>query len=334
MAKTFVYIGNMRAGTQLAAKLVEAGFEAAPEVESADFVVTYLLQQADQEDAYFGTDGIIARANPGTVIVDLSPTTPTFARELSAMAAVNDMHMVEAPLVVHDVTLANAFSQPGNLALFVGGDSADITAATPLLGALSVEQTHCGATGQASMARCAASLMRASQALSLAESRALLQYMPDARPDALGRALAVCEAPSWLEALVKAIDQKAFDGVYTVEMAYGEVASAIDAAEDVSLVAPHAETIEYLLEMMMMVGGADMALAALGLLYVDEESSRAYGLDWTRAEAMYGQMFDDGHHHHDHHHAHDDGIYEDLEGFDDFGMGYDGKDGFGGYSAN
>lgn len=36
-------------------------------------------------------------AAPGTVLVDLSAATPNFAREINAVACVNDLVMVEAP---------------------------------------------------------------------------------------------------------------------------------------------------------------------------------------------------------------------------------------------
>ena len=356
MAQKFVYIGNMRAGTQIASRVVEAGFEPATEVESADMVVTYIPSTGNQEDAYFGTDGIIARANPGTIIVDLSPTSPTFAREISAMAAVNDMHLVEAPLVLHDITSSTAFGQPGNISLFVGGDSADVAAAQPLLDAISSEQIHCGAAGQGQMARCAASLMRISQLLSLVEAHMLVRATSDARPDCFGNAIKALNPPDWLRALASAVESHDYEGAYTVEMAFGDLSSAINAAEDAGLAIPHSEAAEYLLDMLDLVGGADMGIASVALIYMDEQTSAKFGIDWSRVDSMYGAMGHEGHDHdHDHDHGHhhgydDDDYYEDdyyddydgpngMNGFDDGsafggGMGFDGKGRFGGYSAN
>ena len=63
--------------------------------------------------------------------------------------------------------------------------------------------------------------------------------------------------------------------------------------------------------------------AALSLLYRDEQASADNGLDWTRAEGMFGESDDAHGHDHD-----EDG----FGGYDDDAFGYAG--GFGGYSAN
>ena len=324
MAQTFVYIGNLRAGAQLSQKLVEAGMQAASEIESADVVVTYLCSIADQEDAFFGTDGIVARANPGTCLVDLSPTTPLFARELHAMAAVNGLHMVEAPLLVHDVTLRRAFSQAGNLSLLVSGESGDIEAASQVLRAISADQQHFGAVGEAQAARCAFTVTRIGQVLALAEAQALAGMVEGGREDALERVLDLCDAQPWVKSLAHALRTRTFDGSYTVEMACGEIESALEAAQDIELYLPHAEAAEYLLEMLEVIGGADMPIALVALLYAEESVAASHGLDWSRAEHLIDQ--------HDHHH-HGDGVHH----HDDDGDGLDfldEDDYFGDYSAN
>ena len=291
--QSFIYMGNMRAGTQLANKLIDAGFQAATEIESADYVLTYLPLNRDQEDVYFGTDGIIARANPGTVVVDLSPTTPTFARELYTMAAVNDIHMVEAPLIVSDLTLPDAFSKPGNLTLFVAGESADVTAASVLLDALSPNQQLCGTAGKGQLARCVATLTRISQAIAFLEAYSLVNISPDGDFDLFLSTLDTLKTPEWLIRLVQAMHDCQFQGSYTVEMANGEVASALDASEEEGLRLPFVETSEALLNLLSEVNGRDMSLAALYLHYVSEEESERYGLDWSKVD----DYFDDIHDH-------------------------------------
>ena len=77
----------------------------------------------------------------------------------------------------------------------------------------------------------------------------------------------------------------------------------------------------HLLELMVVIGGADMNPKALSLLYREEAASAAHGLDWTRAEGLYAE--------HEHGHAHDHG-HDAYDYDDDFGF----PGGFGGYSAN
>ena len=48
----------------------------------------------------------------------------------------------------------------------------------------------------------------------------------------------------------------------------------------------------HLLEVLAVIGGADMAPAALSLLYRDEQASADNGLDWTRAAGLFGEAGD------------------------------------------
>ena len=93
-------------------RLAEAGFVRTDDVEDADAVVTFCASQTALEDAYFDERGFVQAARPGTVLVDLSASTPSFARELNAVAVVSDLVFVEAPLVVGDMMAADAFSAP------------------------------------------------------------------------------------------------------------------------------------------------------------------------------------------------------------------------------
>ena len=138
--------------------------------------------------------------------------------------------------------------------------------------------------------------------------------------------------------VLAAVDQGAYEGAFTIEMLNGDVAAAMAAADDVELILPQLESAMHLLEVISIIGGSVKAPAALALLYRDEATSAAAGLDWTRAEQLYANYGDGdfghdhdhdcGHDHfHDHcHHDHDYGYGDD----DDFGF----ANGFGTYSAN
>ena len=111
----YLYSGNAGFLEGVAGRLAEAGFVRTDDVEDADAVVTFCASQTALEDAYFDERGFVQAARPGTVLVDLSASTPSFARELNAGAVVSDLVFVEAPLVVGDMMAADAFSRRENL---------------------------------------------------------------------------------------------------------------------------------------------------------------------------------------------------------------------------
>jgi len=123
--------------------------------------------------------------------------------------------------------------------------------------------------------------------------------------------------------VVRAVRQKRFTGDYTAEMLLAELSAALMAADDAEVILPGVEATMHLLELLAVIGGADMAPAALALVYRDEAAGAEAGLDWTRAEQAYGSG-----------HDHDHGDDEDWDTFDDADWNdpadYDGFD----YSSN
>ena len=144
MTKAFVFAGNDTVGNMVADRLCGAGWQRVGDAGAADAVLTYFTTQTALEDAYFGDNGIVQGARKGTQIIDLSCTTPTFARELNAMACVADLVAVEAPLVVTDVAVPDAFAARENLGCFVGGEEDCVEAAREVLDLLVAHVTDAG----------------------------------------------------------------------------------------------------------------------------------------------------------------------------------------------
>ena len=136
MDKRYAFIGNEAVGDVVRERLDAAGWTRTADVASAGMVVTYCTSQTALEDAYFDENGIVQAASPNTVLIDLSASTPSFARELNAVAIVSDLAAVEAPLVVADPMLSDALSDRDNLMCLVGGEEDDVEAARPVLDAL------------------------------------------------------------------------------------------------------------------------------------------------------------------------------------------------------
>lgn len=289
MKKTFAYTGNETVGAAVAQRLEAAGYARTDDPAEAGVIVTYCTSQTALEDAYFDEEGYMQAAAPGALLIDLSPTTPDFARELNAVAVVSSLVLVEAPLVVMDVTCADALADRDNLACFVAGDEDGVDAARPLLDALVGSVQDTGGAGSAQLARAAYTLQTVSQIVSAVEADALYRAQRrSAGPAAAeaGRAGAITPLAGHV---LDAVSAMRFDGDYTVEMLMGELSAALMAADDMDLILPHAEASLHLLELLAVIGGADKSPAALALVYGEEAACAEQGLDWTRAEQAYGE---------------------------------------------
>ncbi len=317
MNPSFFFVGHETVGAYVSRCLEPLGWVRVSDVSQAAVAISYCTSQTALEDAYFDGEGLVKRSKPGTLLIDLSPSTPAFARELSAVATVNDLRPVEAPLSVVDTALPDAFATSENVMCFVAGEDDDVDEVIDIIETVAATVERTGASGSAQLAKAARTVQAAAFIASAVESEALVRATRSNTTsldgfEAIARPAALATASS-----IAAVSVDAFDGAYTVEMLMAEVAAAMTAADDAELILPQLESVMHLLEVLAVIGGADKAPTALALMYREEAASAAQGLDWTRAEGMFADAD------HDHDHGYDD---ED----DDFGI----YGGFGGYSAN
>ncbi len=285
----YLYSGNAGFLEGARERLSQAGFEQVADMACAEVVLTFHTSQTALEDVYFADGGFVQGAHPGTLLVDVSASTPNFVRELSAVALVSDLSFVEAPLVLGDEIGNDAFAKRENVTCFAAGEEDDVARAMPLLEALTGKVNVTGVPGSAQLARAARTLQEASQVVSAIEADAL--YKATLRSQA-GSGLAGMRAQAdslRAKSVLDAIASGDFSGAYTVEMFMAELSAALMAADDADLILPQAESAMNLLELLAVIGGSDMTPSALSLVYADEETCARHGLDWTRAEGVYAE---------------------------------------------
>ena len=325
MGKSYVYTGHPIVGEYVERRLAGIGWVRAESPRAADAAITYCLSQSAHEDAYFEDDGLIRALAPGALIVDLSPATPSFSRELAAIAAVNDLLCVEAPLVICYIDVADPFADPSGIMCLVAGEDEAADRAMPVIEAIAGAVERVGAAGNAQARKAARTIADVACMLAEVETNALASAIDAASSvDALGGFIGRDADGSGKAPACEAPDAAAFSGTYTVEMMMGEIAAVLAAAEEAELAMPQLESASRLLEVLAVIGGVDMRPQALSLLYCEEEKGAAAGLDWRRARALYVDNDDEWDGEDDYPY---DG-YDDEDGFDPFGGAH------GGYSGN
>ena len=306
-----------------------AGMNAVDDVSSADVVLTYFTHASALEDTYFEEDGIIKNARKGTLLIDLSPSTLSVSREISAVATVNDFHPVEAPLAILDVTLTDAFAMRENFVCFVSCDDDAFDSAHDIVENLAGIVKRCGASGTAQLAKASHTMQYSAQFMAAVEAEALVRAALEANEQILS-----VESSSIIEPLsdvissaLPAIESTQCEGTYTVELMMADVVAAMTVADDASAVLPHLESTLRMLEMLALIGGTDLSPAALTLLFRDESVCSKFGLDWSRVEGLYVEGQEPIHNH---------DLHEEFEQeYGDFNI-FDGNDeefDFGGFGV-
>ena len=104
-----------------ALEALDAGAEwresAADCVRDADAVITMVGFPPDVEEVYFGEKGILANARPGTLVIDMTTTSPRLAQRIYTEAADRGLSALDAP-----VSGGDTGARAGTLAIMVGGD--------------------------------------------------------------------------------------------------------------------------------------------------------------------------------------------------------------------
>ncbi len=160
----FIGVGNM--GNPMAANVLKAGFpmtvfdmnpkamenliqggarragSAAEVVDASQVVLTSLPASPDVEAIYLEPGGLVERAKPGTILIDLSSVLPSTPRKIEPQAKKRGVHFLEAP-VSGGVTGARA----ATLAIMVGGDAGPLKQAEPVLRAMGPNIFHVGPPG-------------------------------------------------------------------------------------------------------------------------------------------------------------------------------------------
>ena len=137
---------------------------AAEATRDAEFVIAMLADDQASRDVWFGSDGALEAAGPGTVLIDSSTVSPVWVLELAAAAKQRGLEFLDAP-----VTGSRMQAAAGQLSFLVGGSDAGVAEATPVLQAMSKEIVHVGPVGSGAKLKLINNFLCGVQIASLAE---------------------------------------------------------------------------------------------------------------------------------------------------------------------
>lgn len=216
---TFGWIGFGEMGLPMALRLVGAGHRMhvwgrtpahlQPALDAGATAATSPAELAERCDAVFlcvtdgdaveqvvcGVDGIAERIRPGSLIVDHSTIHPQTTREIAERVRARGAGWVDAP-----VSGGAAGAAAGTLAVFLGGDDADVARVRAWIGAYANNVTHMGPVGCGQIAKSCNQSIVASTVAVLAEVLAYARRCgidPDRLVDAL--------AGGWADSAIRAV---------------------------------------------------------------------------------------------------------------------------------
>ena len=187
MKVAFLGLGNM--GLPMALNLVTAGHQvrgfdlvqaqldafkagggvpassASDSIPDADVIISMLPASRHVEALYLGDSGLLAVANPKTLLIDCSTISPKVSQAVAAQAKAKGFAMIDAP-----VSGGTAGAQAATLTFMVGGDGNDVDRARPLLEKMGKNIFHAGPSGSGQTVKVCNNMLLGIQMLGTSEA--------------------------------------------------------------------------------------------------------------------------------------------------------------------
>lgn len=110
--------------------------------KARDVVISIVGYPKDVEEVYFGKEGIIANADKGTYLVDMTTTSPKLAVRIYEEAVKVGLHAIDAP-----VTGGDMGAKAGTLTILAGGDKEAFDVCLPVFEAMGKSINYEGKAG-------------------------------------------------------------------------------------------------------------------------------------------------------------------------------------------
>ncbi len=158
---------------------------------AADIVITMIGTPKDVEDVYLAADGVLANARPGTIVIDMTTSSPQLAERIYKQAKDLQISALDAPVSGGDIG-----AQQGTLSIMVGGDQQAFEQALPLFQIMGKNIVYQGPAGSGQHCKMANQIAVASTIIGVCES---LRYAEKAGldPETVLKSIEAGAAGSW-----------------------------------------------------------------------------------------------------------------------------------------
>jgi 3-hydroxyisobutyrate dehydrogenase len=201
--------------------------------KKADVVFTMVGYPADVREVYFGDNSILVNARVGSIVVDMTTTEPSLAREIYAAAKSKLVHALDAPVSGGDVGARNAA-----LSIMVGGDEEVAEAVAPLFRIMGQQIVHQGGAGAGQHAKMCNQIVIAGTMIGVCESL-IYGYKAGLDLETMLRSVSSGAAACWtLNNMAPRILRRDFDPGFFVEHFIKDMSIALEEARRMNICLP------------------------------------------------------------------------------------------------
>jgi 3-hydroxyisobutyrate dehydrogenase len=201
--------------------------------EQSDVVFSIVGYPTDVREVMIGPHGALAGSKPGNVLVDMTTSEPSLAREIYDVAKAKGVHSVDAPVSGGDIGAKNAA-----LSIMIGGDKEVVEALHPLFSVMGKTIVHQGGPGAGQHTKMANQILIASNMIGVCEAL-LYGYKAGLNLETMLQSVGPGAAGSWsLNNLGPRMMQNNFDPGFFVEHFIKDMGIALSEAKAMNLSLP------------------------------------------------------------------------------------------------
>ncbi len=235
---------------------------------AGDVVITMLGFPADVEQGYFQADGILNHARPGTLLIDMTTSSPLLAQRIAREAARHGLAALDAPVSGGDIGAREA-----RLVIMAGGEQADFDRAKPLFELMGKTIALLGPAGSGQHCKMANQIAGAVGMLAWCEA---LGYAMKAglNPSSVQECISGGAAGSWaLSHLAPRALRGDFAPGFFVKHILKDIRIALECAEELQLDLPGMQQARLQYQRLVDLGWEDLGTQALYRWYASGNAS-------------------------------------------------------------
>jgi 3-hydroxyisobutyrate dehydrogenase len=237
---------------------------------NADVVFSIVGYPADVADVHLGSMGTLSTTRSGTILVDMTTSSPALANQLAEEASKRNTIFLDAPVSGGDIGARNA-----TLSIMVGGERNAFEALHPIWSVLGKTIVHQGPPGAGQHTKMTNQILIATNMIGVCESL-LYAYRAGLDLETVLKSVASGAAGSWsLSNLGPRIIQKQFDPGFFVDHFVKDMGIALDEANRMRLALPGLALAKQLYVALQAQGGGHLGTHALQLAL-----AKLSGIEW------------------------------------------------------
>jgi len=233
--------------------------------KDADVLMTMLPASRHVEALYLGDAGLLANANPKTMLIDCSTISPKVAQAVASAAKAKGFAMIDAP-----VSRGTAGAQAGTLTFMVGGDVGAVECARPLLEKMGKNIFHAGTNGAGQTVKVCNNMMLGIQMLGTSEALRL-GIANGLDPKVLSDIMSKSSGCNWALELYNPCpgvmenvpSSKGYAGGFGVDLMLKDLGLAVDNAENLDASVPLGKLAQQLYEAHSKAGNGQLDFSSV-----------------------------------------------------------------------